>query len=84
MTNITIGFIMNKVTDNKAIKTFRRKEYYDEWNHNLLTLTNSQTNILVSLVDERNTLIKVTSTVITKQSQKHIISHICQQKEYFD
>ena len=61
---------MNKVTDNKAIKTLRRKEYYDEWNHNLLTLTNSQTNILVSLVDERNTLIKVTSTVITKQNIK--------------
>ena len=45
MTNTTIGFIMNKVKDNKAIKTFRRKEHYNEWNHNLLTITNSQTNL---------------------------------------
>ena len=84
MTNITIGFIMNKVTDNKAIKTLRRKEYYDEWNHNLLTLTDSQTNILVSLVNERNTLIKITSTVITKQNKINITSQICGRKEYFD
>ena len=84
MTNTTIGFIMNKVTDNKAIKTFRRKEYYDEWNHNLLTLTNSQTNLLLSLVDERNTMMKVTSTEITKQSRRHITSQICRRKEYFD
>ena len=84
MTNIIIGFITNKVKENKVIKTLRRKKYYDEQNHNLLTLTNSQTNKLLSLVNERNTMIKVTSTVITKQSQKHIISHICQQKEYFD
>ena len=84
MTNIIIGFITNKVKENKVIKTLRRKKYYDEQNHNLLTLTNSQTNKLLSLVNERNTMIKVTSTVITKQSQKHIIGHICQQKEYFD
>ena len=84
MTNIIIAFITNKVKENKVIKTLRRKKYYDEQNHNLLTLTNSQTNKLLSLVNERNTMIKVTSTVITKQSQKHITSHICQQKEYFD
>ena len=78
MTKTSIGFIMNKVKDNKAIKTFRRKEYYDEWNHNLLTLTNSQTKLILSLVDERNTMMKLTSTVITKQSQRHITSQICQ------
>ena len=75
---------MNKVTDNKAIKTFRRKEYYDEWNHNLLTLTNSQTNLLLSLVDKRYTMMKVTSTEKAKQSQRHKSSQICRRKEYFD
>ena len=68
---------MNKVTDNKAIKTFRRKEYYDDWNHNLLTLTNSQTNLLLSVVDKRYTMMKVTSTEKAKQSQRHMSSQIC-------
>ena len=75
---------MNKVTDNKAIKNFWQKEYYDEWNHNLLMLTNSQTNLLLSVVDKRYTMMKVTSTEIKKQSQRHITSQICQWKEYFD
>ena len=75
---------MNKVTDNKAIKNFWQKEYYDEWNHILLMLTNSQTNLLLSVVDKRYTMMKVTSTKITKQSQRHITSQICQWKEYFD
>ena len=68
---------MNKVTDNKAIKTLRRKEYYDDWNHNLLTLTNSQTNLLLSVVDKRYTMMKVTSTEKAKQSQRHMSSQIC-------